>query len=152
MTSDLFSFGTLMDTELLTTVCGQHLDTLELTPACVQDHVRRWVTDDHYPVLVPQLGSATTGLVIGGLTQEALNRIVFFEGEEFELSPLAVQRADGTMLSVQYFADTNRKVISDSEWTLEQWQRSTKPDTMVRVARYMQCYGKMSAEEADAYW
>lgn len=148
----LFSFGTLMDTDLLPLVCEQAMDTLVLEAAAVPDRSRRWVLDDHYPVLVVDEGCVTEGLIIRGLDTEALNRIVFFEGEEFNLAPLSVQKADGEWERVQYFADTNLKAISASEWTLPEWQRTTKQDTLNRVVRYMQCYGRMSIAEADAYW
>lgn len=148
----LFSFGTLMDTDLLPLVCEQAMDTLALETAVVPERSRRWVLDDHYPVLVAEEGRTTEGLIIRGLEPEALNRIVFFEGEEFNLEPLSVQKANGDWEQVQYFADTNLKEISTWEWTLTEWQRTTKADTLNRVVRYMQCYGKMSIAEADAYW
>lgn len=148
----LFSFGTLMDAELLELVCQQSLDSLTLEPARVVDHARRWVIDDHYPVLVPEKGDATQGLIIHGLSDEAMDRIVFFEGEEFTVQHIKVLRENNQAETVQYFADNHRKIISDSDWSMEEWQRTTKPDTMPRVRRYMQCYGHMSAAEADAYW
>lgn len=149
---DLFSFGTLMDTDLLSLVCEQAVDNLVLDAAVVPDHARRWVLDDAYPVLVPETGRVTEGLIIRGLSEYALERIIFFEGEEFELKPIDVQRPQGDWERVQYFADTHRKEISDTEWSLEGWRHSTKADTMPRVTRYMQCFGKMSRAEADAYW
>lgn len=149
---DLFSFGTLMDTDLLPLVCEQAVDTLTLEKAIVPDHTRRWVLDDAYPVLVPDKGRDTEGLIIRGLNQNAVERIIFFEGEEFELTPIDVRHLSGQWERVQFFADTHRKEISDTEWTLEGWQHSIKADTMPRVVRYMQCFGKMSRAEADAYW
>ena len=141
-----------MDTELLPLVCKQAMDTLVLEPASVPERSRRWVLDDHYPVLVEESGRTTDGLIIRGLEEEALKRIVFFEGEEFNLEPLSVVKPDGQWEQVQYFADTNLKEISTSEWSLTEWQRTTKADTLNRVVRYMECYGKMSIAEADAYW
>lgn len=148
----LFSFGTLMDTELLELVCEQAVSTLQIEPAEVRDHVRRWVIDDHYPVLVPEPGSHTQGLIIRGLSEIAMDRIVFFEGEEFTVQPIEVVRESGELEGVEYFADNHRKNISDTDWSLPEWQRTTKPDTLQRVVVYMACYGKMSPAEADAYW
>lgn len=148
----LFSFGTLMDTDLLPLVCKQAMDTLVLEAAVVPNRSRRWVLDDHYPVLVEEQGRSTDGLIIRGLEEEALQRIVFFEGEEFNLEPMQVLKNNGEWEEVNYFADTNLKQISSSEWSLSEWQRTTKADTLNRVVRYMQCYGKMSLAEADAYW
>lgn len=154
MTQDLalFSFGTLMDAELLELVCQQSMASLVLEPARVIDHARRWVIDDHYPVLVPEKGIATQGLIIRGLTDKSMDRVVFFEGEEFTVQHIEVLRECDQIEIVKYFADNHRKVISDTDWSMEEWQRTTKPDTMPRVRRYMQCYGRMSAAEADAYW
>jgi len=148
----LFSFGTLMDADLLELVSQQSIDSLVLEPVRVVDHVRRWVLDDHYPVLVPENGRDTQGLIIRGLNENSMKRIVFFEGEEFTLQVIDVLRVNKQTETVKYFADNHRKVISDTEWSMEEWQRTTKPDTMPRVRRYMQCYGRMSAAEADAFW
>ena len=148
----LFSFGTLMDAELLELVCQQSIGSLVLEPAKVNDYARRWVIDDHYPVLVPEKGRETKGLIIRGLSSESLDRIVFFEGEEFTVQHIEVSRENDLTETVKYFADTHRKVISDTDWSMDEWQRTTKPDTLPRVRRYMQCYGRMSAAEADAYW
>lgn len=141
-----------MDAELLALVCGQDMDTIVREPAVVKDHVPLWVVDDHYPVLVPRAGSHTDGMIIRGLLGESLDRIIFFEGGEFSVQTIDVVTTNGITESVQFFADTDKKQVSDFIWYLDEWQRTTKPDTMPRVVRYMQCYGKMSVDEADAYW
>ena len=128
-----------MDAELLELVCQHSIDSLVLEPARVVDHARRWVIDDHYPVLVPEKGCDTQGLIIRGLSEEALDRIVFFEGEEFVLQSIQVLRENDQTEAVNYFADNNRKEISDTDWSMGEWQRTTKSDTMPRVKRYMQC-------------
>lgn len=141
-----------MDPDVLRLVSQQGDDSIVREPATVPDHVRRWVLDDHYPVLVASLGSRTDGLIIRGLQDEALRRIEFFEGDEFSLRTLMVENAEGRAEEVCYFADNQRQRISDEEWHLDEWQRSTKPKTLPRIERYMRCYGKMTTTEADAYW
>lgn len=141
-----------MDSDVLQLVSGQSLDTMLREPAEVAGHARRWVLDDHYPVLVADAACRTSGLIIRGLELEAMQRIEFFEGEEFSLEMMQVERPGGQTEQVSYFSSTLRQPISDQEWLLEQWQRTTKQHTMPRVERYMQCYGRMSIAEADAYW
>jgi hypothetical protein len=148
----LFTFGTLMDVDLLGLVCQQPIETLQLETAAVRDFDRRWVRDDHYPVLVALPGSSTQGLIIRGLEQESMDRIVFFEGEEFTLRNMMVERVDGQLEEVRYFASNERRPVSDQTWHLEEWQRSAKPAMLPRVISYMQYYGVMSIEEADAHW
>ena len=149
---DLFSFGTLMDTELLSAVTGISACDIVSEEATVHNRVALWVKDDHYPVLLPREGSITHGLIIRNLTADAFDRIVFFEGGEFRLEELEVVTANGKREHVQYFADNEIKPVSDYQWCLKDWQQSTKMDTMPRVSRYMQCYGQMSVDEADAFW
>ena len=151
-THDIFSFGTLMDADLLAAVTGADNKTLKREPAVVRDSAALWVVDDHYPVLVPRPGASTEGMIIRGLSSEALDRIIFFEGGEFNVEQLQVINAHGEPERVSYFADADTKPVSEHIWTLEQWQHATKADTMVRVKRYMQCFGKMSIDEADAFW
>lgn len=152
MATDLFSFGTLMDAELLQLVCGHDISAIVVEPAVVHDHVPLWVQDDHYPVLVPHAGVNTSGLILRKLPSEALDRIVFFEGGEFTVQHIDVTNASGVVERVPFFADNDHKEVSDVVWRLEHWQKTTKAQTMPRVERYMQCYGKMSVDEADAYW
>ena len=141
-----------MDSELLQLVSRQSLDSMLREPADVVGHARHWVLDDHYPVLVESPDCRTAGLIIRGLETEAMRRIEFFEGEEFSLEIMQVERLGGHLEQVSYFASNHRKPISDRQWLLEDWQRTTKQYTMPRVERYMQCYGLMSIAEADAYW
>lgn len=152
MATDLFSFGTLMDAELLQLVCGSDISAIVKEPALVADHAALWVQDDHYPVLVPRVGARTEGLILRNLMPEALARIVFFEGGEFTVQRIEVINASGVLERIPFFADNDHAGISDVVWRLEDWQETTKPDTMPRVERYMQCYGKMGVDEADAYW
>ena len=150
--NQLFSFGTLMDADLLSAVCGNDASAILKEPAVISDHVALWVQNDHYPVLVPRRGVNTDGLILRNLSSEAFSRIVFFEGGEFTVQHVEVINASGVTERLPFFADNEHAEISDVVWRLEQWQKSTKPDTMPRVERYMQCYGKMGVDEADAYW
>lgn len=141
-----------MDAQVLQLVSAQAVDTLVTEPADVAGHARRWVLDDHYPVLVADAACRTSGLIIRGLEPEAMQRIEFFEGEEFSLELMHVERPDGHVERVSYFSSNHRHPVSDREWLLEEWQQTTRQHTLPRIERYMQCYGRMSIAEADAYW
>ena len=160
----LFAFGTLMDEEVLAIVCDRPIATFATEPARVSGRARRAVTDDHYPVLVEAPGASVEGLLIHGLDAAALERIAFFEGEEFTLEPIRVTRAaegatrssgraSGPLeLDAVHFAHTDRKPVGESGWELADWQANTKPDTLPRVRRYMAHFGVLSVAEADAHW
>lgn len=148
----LFTFGTLMDPDVLRQVGGQPLSALTRETATVRGFARHWVEADDYPVLVAREGEQTTGLIIRGLSSLAMQRIEFFEGEEFTLQELWVRNAARQEERVHYFADNQRKPASDRSWSLAEWQLGTKKSMMPRVERYMACFGRMSTAEADACW
>ena len=149
----LFAFGTLMDPDVLSIVCDVPPDRFPTEPARVEGRARRWVVDDHYPVLVEAPGEHVDGLLIRGLDEPALERVRFFEGEEFALAPITVHGGVGEEpIEALHFAHAGRKAIAESPWTLAGWQAYTKPDTLPRVRRYMACFGRMSVAEADAHW
>ena len=119
------------------------------------------MTDDHYPVLVDAANASVDGLLIHGLDATAIERIAFFEGEEFTLEPIRVTRlTDGSVssgdeagaLDAVHFAHTDRKPVDESGWELVDWQMKTKPDTLERIRRYMSHFGMLSVAEADAHW
>ena len=87
-----FAFGTLMDPDVLALVCGTAPDHFPTEPARAVDRARRWVLDDHYPVLVAAPGESLAGVLVHALDEHALERIAFFEGEEFALAPITVRR------------------------------------------------------------
>lgn len=147
----LFTFGTLMDADVLSIVIDAPIEPFVRLSATVRGLGRRWVVDDHYPVLVADSSGTTDGLLIHGLDERALERILFFEGEEFELGPLVVE-VDDKPVDARYFAHREKKPVSELDWTLEQWQLHTKPDTLHRVRRYMAHYGRLTRAEADEYW
>ena len=148
----LFAFGTLMDEDVLAIVGDRPVGTFATEAACVPDRVRRAVRDDHYPVLVTAPGGRVDGLLIHDVDAIALERIAFFEGEEFALEPIRVTGERSGELEAMHFAHTDRKPIDEVAWTLEGWQVNTKPDTLRRIHRYMSHFGVLSVAEADAHW
>lgn len=148
----LFAFGTLMDEDVLAIVGDRAPGTFATEPASVSGRARRAVRDDHYPVLVRAPDESVDGLLIHDIDAVALERIAFFEGEEFALEPIRVTGERSGELVAMHFAHTDRKPIDEAAWTLEGWQASTKPDTLLRIRRYMSHFGVLSVAEADAYW
>ena len=149
----LFAFGTLMDPDVLALVCDVPVGRFQTEPARAENSARRWVVDDHFPVLVAAAGESLDGLLVHGLGETALARIGFFEGEEFVLEPIRVRRrANDEPVDAWHFAHTGVLDVADTAWDLADWQSSTKPDALPRMRRYMACFGRMSVAEADAYW
>ena len=147
----LFSFGTLMDDGVLELVSGQSRSDLHVEPVVLVDHVQREVIGESFPVLLPQPGGRAPGTLIFGLNQTAMQRILFFEGEEYALDALEVE-LDGRPVAACHFRDANTYRTGDRTWDLGTWQQSSRAEFLPRARRYMALYGTMSKREADAHW
>ena len=140
-----------MDPEILALVSGMPLSELDIRPATVIDHVQREVIGEVFPVLVPAPGQHADGFLIYGLSAQALDRILFFEGEEYRLEPLTVRLSDG-LHAARYFRDTAVYQISEHSWDFDGWRIKERDEFIRRTNDYMALYNTMSAADADAHW
>ena len=74
----LFVFGSLIDTEILTLVTNMSLDDLSLIEASVSGYRCSEIVEDTCPVLVVVEHASAKGMLLSGLTDDAMRRIVFF--------------------------------------------------------------------------
>lgn len=147
----LFTFGTLMDAEVLEHVSGVSPSTLTIIPAQVIDHVQREVIGEGFPILLPAIGQVASGRLIFGLSETAMKRILFFEGDEYETAPLTV-KADKTSHEALYFKDTGIYETSGKSWVFDQWLASDHSRFLEQSRDYMLLFGHMTAAEADRHW
>lgn len=148
----LFCFGSLMDRDVLACVIGQAADKVTMKPAFIAGFYKARLPHESYPMLVPDAEREAPGQLLYGLTMTDLDRIVFFEGEEYELSPCKV-RLDGDQWTDALFFDEGiMPPPRTEEWDFDHWKTCHK-DYMIRQSKiYMSYYGKISAAEADIYW
>lgn len=147
----LFTFGTLMDTEVLQCVSGILPSTLAIIPARVVDRVQHEVLGEGFPILLPAPGQEVLGRLIFGLTETAMQRILFFEGDEYATQPLTVE-TDGASQEALYFKDSGVYETTGKSWIFSQWHESEHATFLERTQQYMRLFGTMSTTEADRYW
>jgi len=155
----LFVFGTLMDRDVLVSVTGMPLSELEIHAGMVNGFKRRMVRGETFPVLVPDAKESVSGLLIYGLSDIAVQRAKFFEGDEYTLKAVrAVGLPDSHTtlkagaVDTAYFADNQVYEIEPRDWSIEHWQALDKTEFLYRLANYMQHFGSLSATEADKHW
>ncbi|MFK7993139.1 MAG: gamma-glutamylcyclotransferase family protein [Granulosicoccus sp.] len=148
----LFSFGSLMDNELLEMVSGMPASSLAMQLCYALGVVQHCVQDESYPVLVDCPGERAEGLLIKGLTPLAMDRILFFEGHQYLFDKLTVYSDDGTSQSACYFRDASVYETTAHPWSFQHWLQHDKQEMLERTQRFMQLFGTMSALEADPYW
>lgn len=99
----LFFFGSLLDPELFEAVVGRPMASAVRAPARLGGWSARRVRGEDYPILVRTPGSHADGWVVAGLSWAEIDRVQFFEGDEYDLTPVTVAvpgPAAGAVLAV----------------------------------------------------
>lgn len=73
---NLFAYGTLVDRKVITRVIGRSLP--HAVPATLQGY-RKWETTLGYPIILPESGAQTTGMVFYSLTHADWQRLDEYE-------------------------------------------------------------------------
>ncbi len=148
----IFFYGTLRDLDLLAIILGRTLEPETCEPAVLENHATLTMCDEDYPVLVPRAGARAEGVLVRGLGEADLDRLHFYEEDEFELTPVTVTTAHGPVDACIFRPDAVAAGDTDGPWSFEQWQAREKPVALEAAREYMDYYGRMSAAEACALW
>ena len=118
---NLFVYGTLMDPEIMALVAGEAGNG---QTARLSGYVRRRVSGECYPAIVPQAGAVVDGLLYAGLSPKILERLDRFEGENYFRRTVLVELAEEKRVMAQtyVFVDKCRDRLSDENWSLEAFQ------------------------------
>jgi len=152
LNTSLFVFGSLMDADILHIVSGMASNRLTIQKATLAGFRQCEVIEECYPVLVENPGSITRGLIIDGLTEQAMTRIHFFEGDEYRLQSIEVSTTFDEKIDARFFSHTGAYSVKDTSWNFQQWLDEQKDEFVVRTQNYMKLFGTMNATEADQYW
>ena len=149
----IFVFGSMRDRELLEVVLGRRVAEPVYQAATLEGYRLGRVPDERYPLLVRDIDSRVAGEIVDGLSEEDLARVLFFEGDEYELQPcrVTVQGAGyRDVLFCDNFVHATETITAS--WSLSEWQRVDKPSFLQVAKRFMAFYGCGNREEAEAVW
>ena len=147
----LFVFGTLRDSDVRQIVLGRELPAQCCRKAELVDYIRLMMHDETYPVLAAHTGGRVPGDILS-LTPQDLERVMFFEAEEYQLEAAQVLDSDGHAADVVFCAERATRSGPRYPWSLRQWQAEHKHVFLEHARAYMALYGKMSARQADVVW
>jgi gamma-glutamylcyclotransferase (GGCT)/AIG2-like uncharacterized protein YtfP len=149
----LFVFGSLMDEDVLALVTAMASSDLQTVAGTVNGYKQCEVEEESYPVLVPCEGAVTDGVLVSGLTVQAIERVLFFEGEEYRLQSVEVLAGEGqSVVPAYYFCDTGAYTVRPDAWDFAHWRDFHKPAFIESSRAYMSLFGTMTAAEADVHW
>jgi len=151
MAPRLFVFGTLRDVHVLALVLGRDAGQVSSRAAWLDHHDTVMLPEETYPVLEHRSGVRVRGQL---LTLDAgdLERIAFFEGEEYGFDAATVVTGEGVLERAILCGDRSTRRGPRHPWSLEQWQRRHKEGFLAMARTYMTLFGSMTIEEADAVW
>ncbi len=88
----VFTYGSLMFPKVWSRVVTGRYRSIEGT---LRDHARHAVRDQDYPGMIAAAGALTKGLVYLDVTDDDLDRLDRFEGDEYRRTVVTVACADG---------------------------------------------------------
>lgn len=147
---NLFFYGTLRDADVLAMVLGPERATL--TPAVLDDHVAMAVAGETFPIIHAKIGAQAHGLLAENLSDEAVERLNYFElGFGYELRSLAV-RAGARVVQAQVYFCPPGLFATDGEWDFAHWGQRQKPLFLEAGAEFMAQYGRIPADKLEPFW
>jgi len=148
----LFVYGSMRDEEVRTLVLGRMATAFRSEPAWMPGVAAALVPGESYPYLVSLEGARAAGELIHGLDDTCLDRILFFEGDEYAFAECEVERAGGDRVAAMHFGGVAIPETPVVTWSLEQWQVSEKARFLSMTRRYMALWGHATRAQAEAVW
>ena len=152
MNLPLFVYGSMRDADVLALVLGSDRPEVRTEPAWMPGAFAARVPGESYPHLVPTEGARAPGEVLYGLGETCMDRIRFFEGDEYALVECEVERASGERIAAVHFGGVAIPPAPAVAWSLEQWQASEKARFLAMVRKYMAGWRRGTRAEAEALW
>ncbi|MDF1791400.1 MAG: gamma-glutamylcyclotransferase [Thalassobaculaceae bacterium] len=151
MSTRYFFFGTLLDRDVLELVLARSVADGAFVPAVLDGYRRVRVRKDSFPMLVADPDGSVEGRVFETRSAEEDARILFFEDFDYGLLPCRPSTAGGIVEAMFCGIDTAVEP-SDEPWDLEVWAARHKPGFLKLSEIYMNCFGRMTPEEAEPIW
>ena len=146
-----FFFGLLSDLDIFELVIDRAAPGRPFPRAHLADHRLVRLRRETFPMLVSAPGAHVPGVIVDGLSEADVERILFFESVEYEPRPIAVHAGE-LRVEAHAFATTARAVPDQEVWTFEDWQRRFKAHDLREARLWMALHGHVDATEADRLW
>ena len=152
MTQPLFVYGSMRDGDVRALVLGCAHREVRAEPAWMRDAAVAQVPGESYPYLVSVEGAHAPGEVLYGLDETGLDRIHFFEGDEYAFMGCDVERSGSGRVAAMHFGGVAIAQAPIVAWSLEQWQAREKARFLSMTREYMAGWQRATRPEAEALW
>jgi hypothetical protein len=142
-----------MDTEIRRNVFADSISDEQLMMARAKGYCTMVYPGENFPVLIPAPDGLVVGQVLLEPNAEALERMAFYEGDEYDIDHLDLITEDGETMRAQYNKANEQGLVFDQPWSYRQWQLTERQALIKSSKLYMErCWRKMSPTEADMVW
>ena len=148
----LFVYGSMRDEDVRALVLGRALPAARTEPAWMPGVAAALVPGESYPYLVSAEGTRAPGELIHGLDEKGLDRILFFEGDEYSCVECVVERTGGERVAAMHFGGVAVPEAPVVPWSLEQWRAREKPRFLSMTREYMALWRRATRAQAEALW
>src|SRR5262245_13816534 len=118
-----FFYGTLLDPEVRRHVIGRAADPLPVEPAVLTGYRRVYVSEQTYPVVIPDPRGSVEGLLMRGLDKAARQALLLFETDEYDEAEREVRTSSRKFIRCRVFVASRTAKPSRKSWNYETWRR-----------------------------
>ena len=152
MTLPLFVYGSMRDADVRALVLGPECPEVRAEPAWMPRATTALVPGESYPYLVSVEAARAPGEVLYGLDATCLDRIRFFEGDEYAFVECVIERRGGERIAAMHFGGVGIAQAPIVAWSLERWQANEKARFLSMAREYMAGWRRATRDEAEAVW
>jgi gamma-glutamylcyclotransferase (GGCT)/AIG2-like uncharacterized protein YtfP len=122
---NLFTYGTLMAADLMTTVCGA---VYAAQPATLHGYCRRAVRGERYPAIAPMHTEVVAGIVYFDLSTASLARLDGFEGTLYKRVSVVAIGLDGQSITADSYVikPAAQHCLSAENWSFDEFMAQHK--------------------------
>jgi gamma-glutamylcyclotransferase (GGCT)/AIG2-like uncharacterized protein YtfP len=132
MPSNLFTYGTLQNAEILAQVVGRSWPS---SPALLDGYARYRVNGKPYPAIVEEPGAQVQGSLYSGVSQIELERLDEYEGELYQRCALRVWVGPQAIDAFTYLLRGEyRALLSVELWELADFEREHLAGYLSRIS------------------
>ncbi|MFO0998465.1 MAG: gamma-glutamylcyclotransferase family protein [Alphaproteobacteria bacterium] len=143
-----FFYGTLLDAAVQRIVFGRGIAAETMRAAVLENFRPARARGVRYPILVSRLGARTEGMLVAGLSDWDVARLVYYEDAGYTMQEVPVRVAPGRTTNAWVFIPSRRMVALPTDWSLADWQRRHKPQDLPAIVEMMRAFpgpGRLSA-------
>lgn len=150
--SALFFFGSLKDPDLFRRVVGRPLQEFTTKPAILAGYSIYRAAKFPYPVVKADALGEAPGLLVTGFTATEIERVAYYETNEYDLYEVTIKVADGAFETAEAFFATEHLEISQEPWCFEEWTREAKDLALIEAEIAMTYFGVLTRETVNDHW